>query len=86
MGLGRKLCICETIHGRVEYLGLKEPLRNHDFVIPRLRTVAYGKHSLTYLGPVIWSIRLNHWTFSKSVLNWLISQACWKALVKTVFM
>ena len=30
-------------------------LRNHDFVIPRSRTVPYGKHSLTYLGPVIWS-------------------------------
>ena len=28
-------------------------LRNHDYVIPRFRTVAYGKHSLTYLGPVI---------------------------------
>ena len=26
-----------------------------DFTISRLRTVAYGKHSLTYLGPVIWS-------------------------------
>ena len=30
-------------------------LRNSDFAIPRFRTVAYGKHSLTYLGPVIWS-------------------------------
>ena len=30
-------------------------LRNHDFTIPRFRTVAYGKHSLTYLDPVIWS-------------------------------
>ena len=30
-------------------------LRNSDFVIPRFRTVTYGKHSLTYLGPVIWS-------------------------------
>ena len=30
-------------------------LRNHDFVIPRFRTVAYRKHSLTYLGPAIWS-------------------------------
>jgi len=30
-------------------------LRNHNFVIPRFRTVPYGKHSLTYLGPVIWS-------------------------------
>ena len=29
-------------------------LRNRDFVITRFRTVAYGKHSLTYLGPVIW--------------------------------
>ena len=29
-------------------------LRNSDFVIPRFRTVTYGKHSLTYLGPVIW--------------------------------
>ena len=30
-------------------------LRNHDFIIPRFRTVAYGKHSLTYLGLVTWS-------------------------------
>ena len=30
-------------------------LRNSDFVIRRFRTVTYGKHSLTYLGPVIWS-------------------------------
>ena len=57
-------------------------LRRHDFVIPRFRTVAYGKRSLTYLGTVIWSIldisiRLSHWTLAKSVLNWLISQACW---------
>ena len=29
-------------------------LRNSDFTIPRFRTVAYGKYSLTYLGPVIW--------------------------------
>ena len=29
-------------------------LRNSDFAIPRFRTVAYGKHILTYLGPVIW--------------------------------
>ena len=74
-------------------------LRNYDFVILRFRTVAFGKHSLTYLGPVIWSKlniyiyiyiyihiydRLNLRTFSKSVLNWLISQACLTALVKTV--
>ena len=30
-------------------------LRNSDFIIPRFRTVAYGKHSLPYLGPVLWS-------------------------------
>ena len=29
-------------------------LKDSDFTIPRLRTVAYGKHSLTYLGPIIW--------------------------------
>ena len=65
-------------------------LRRHYFVIPRFRTVAYGKRSLTYLGTVIWSIldisiRLSHWTLAKSVLNWLISQANWTALVKTFF-
>ena len=57
-------------------------LRSHDFVIPQFRIVAYCKHSPTYLGTVIWSIldisiRLSHWTLAKSVLNWLISQACW---------
>ena len=30
-------------------------LRNADFRIPRFKTVAYGKHSLSYLGPVPWS-------------------------------
>ena len=40
-------------------------LRNSDFIIPRFRRVAYGKHSLSYLGPVLWSklkksIRLSH--------------------------
>ena len=30
-------------------------LRNSDFTIPRFRTVAHGKHTLTYLGPFIWS-------------------------------
>ena len=27
--------------------------RNSDLIIPRFRTVAYGKHSLSYLGPVL---------------------------------
>ena len=30
-------------------------LRNADFNIPRFRTVRYGKHSLRYLGPLLWS-------------------------------
>ena len=66
-------------------------LRNSDFVIPRFRTVTYGKHSLTYLGPVIWSNltnlfdRLNHWTFLKSALKRLISKLCWIIFVKTAF-
>ena len=30
-------------------------LRNSDFIIPRFKTVAYGKHNLSYLGPVLWS-------------------------------
>jgi len=30
-------------------------LRNSDFTISRFWTVAHGKHSLTYLGPVRWS-------------------------------
>ena len=64
----RRLQAIATIMYKVKY-GLAPPyiadlfvatnsqyhLRNSDFVIPRFRTVAYGKHSLTYLGPVIWS-------------------------------
>ena len=64
----RRLQAFATIMYKVKY-GLAPPyiadlfvvsnsqyhLRNSDFAIPRFRTVAYGKHSLTYLGPVIWS-------------------------------
>ena len=31
-------------------------LRNPDFHRPRFNTVEYGKHSIRYLGPRIWSI------------------------------
>ncbi|KAL9986094.1 hypothetical protein ACROYT_G000171, partial [Oculina patagonica] len=34
-------------------------LRNADFNIPRFRTVHYGKHSLRYFGPYLWS-KLDH--------------------------
>ena len=30
-------------------------LRNADFVVPRFNTVNFGKHSIGYLGPVLWS-------------------------------
>ena len=30
-------------------------LSNADFVLPRFKTVAYGKHSLRFLGPQLWS-------------------------------
>ena len=30
-------------------------LRNDDFVLPRFNTVSYGKHSLRFLGPKLWS-------------------------------
>ena len=30
-------------------------LRNADFVLPRFKTVTYGKHSLRFLGPQLWS-------------------------------
>ena len=30
-------------------------LRNADFIVPRYNTVNFGKHSIRYLGPVLWS-------------------------------
>ena len=30
-------------------------LRNNDFVIPRFSTIRYGKHSIRYIGPFLWS-------------------------------
>ena len=30
-------------------------LRNNDFIIPRVNTTGYGKRSVRYLGPVLWS-------------------------------
>ena len=30
-------------------------LRNSDFNIPRFSTIRYGKHSLRYQGPLMWS-------------------------------
>ena len=33
----------------------KYNLRNKDFSIPRVNTTKYGKHSIRYLGPYLWS-------------------------------
>ena len=31
-------------------------LRNSDFILPHFNPVKYGKHSLKYLGPLLWSM------------------------------
>jgi len=30
-------------------------LRNSDFILPRYNSVKYGRHSIRYLGPLLWS-------------------------------
>ena len=30
-------------------------LRNNDFIIPRFDTTRYGKHTIKYIGPCLWS-------------------------------
>jgi len=35
--------------------GSTHSLQNSDFVLPRFETVCYGKHSVRYLGPFLWS-------------------------------
>ena len=47
------MCYLNTTKGVVT--NSQYHLKNHDFVIPRFQTVAYGKHNLTYLGPVLLS-------------------------------
>ena len=55
--------MCKVRNGLVpEYIGKffnfktkVYSLRNEDFDIPRYSTVRYGKHSIRYLGPYLWS-------------------------------
>ena len=35
--------------------GKRKNLRNADSVLPRFKTVTYGRHSLRFLGPQLWS-------------------------------
>ena len=39
----------------LEQPAIKYKLRNHEFTIPRFNTVSFGKHSLRYMGPMVWS-------------------------------
>ena len=43
-------------------------LRNSDFRIPRFNTVTYGKHSIRYVGPLLWS-KLGKDTRNANILN-----------------
>ena len=48
--------MCPTyISTLFEQPAIKYELRNHDFTIPRFNTVSFGKHSLRYMGPKVWS-------------------------------
>ena len=48
--------MCPTnISTLFEQPAIKYKLRNHDFTIPRLITIFFGKHSLRYMGPKAWS-------------------------------
>ena len=35
--------------------GSAHSLQNSDFVLPRFETIRFGNHSVTYLGPFLWS-------------------------------
>ncbi len=48
-------------------------LRNADFTIPRFNTVKYGKHSLRYLGPFLWSKLNKEERTSQSIDNFAIA-------------
>ena len=39
----------------IEQSTIKYKMRNHDFTIPRFNTVSFGKHSLRYMVPEVWS-------------------------------
>ena len=50
-------------------------LRNADFDVPRYSTVRYGKHSIRYLGPYLWS---NRWT----ILDGTLGRKTWLLLLR----
>jgi len=69
-------------------------LRNADFDLPHFSSVRYGKHSIRYLGPYLWSKlsaidknRLTIGNFRKNIrnkdLSALIEDACSNYLICT---
>ena len=44
-------------------------LRNPEFSTPRFNTVKFGKHSLRYLGPVLWNKLSKEVRMSKSIIE-----------------
>ena len=48
-------CVTKTITNIFKPRDSCYNLRNSDFLLPRFNTVSFGKHSLQYLGPTLWS-------------------------------
>ena len=62
-----------NIQNMFEQNGATYQLRNgNDFKISRFRTVRYGKHSIKYMGPYLWS-RLSREDKNSTSLNAFIS-------------
>ena len=47
--------LCPNYISRFIFSSNQYNLRNNDFVVPRVNTTGYGKHSVRYLGSVLWS-------------------------------
>ena len=55
----RAACLCFMKHESRQLVHItstsRYALRNSDFTIPRFNTINYGKHTIRYLGPTIWT-------------------------------
>ena len=52
--------------------GSTHSLRNSDFVLSRFETIRYGKHSVRYLGPFLWSKLTENQRYSPSLRAFMI--------------
>ena len=50
-------------------------LRNSEFILPRFNTITYGKHSISYFGPKLWS-KLPNEIRNITVLSKFKTQLC----------